>query len=97
MKTILAQIRAEDYYYCKEEAEESVPTFIEEAIADSIVLGELTNGEVIQKMFPQMTVVEELTYAIVVKFYKDGFCLQFDLAWWNRTWGGVNSDCSTID
>lgn len=94
MKTILAQIRTEDYYYCKEEAEESVPTFIEEAIADSVVLDELTNGEVLMKMFPGAKITEE-TYVVFMDIEECNH--PFDKAWWNSKWGGLNNDCSTID
>lgn len=88
--TLITQVRTEDYCYCKEEYEESVPTFIEEAIAEGVVLNHLTNGEVIMKMFPNNRV--DIVMGKVYFFTHDDEDEDFDefavfnFDWWNSRW-----------
>ena len=44
----------------------------------------LTNGEVIQKMFPEAKITEE---SYVVYAHIEECDHPFDKAWWNRKWG----------
>lgn len=44
----------------------------------------LTNGEVIQKMFPNAKITEE-TYVVFANIEECNH--PFDKAWWNRKWG----------
>lgn len=52
-------------------------------IKNSIGLSELTNGGVIATLFPEAKVEATFEHSIVIKLYEHGFCLQFDLDWWN--------------
>lgn len=49
-----------------------------------IVLDGLTNGEVIQKMFPDAKITEE-TYVVFMNIEECNH--PFDKAWWNAKWG----------
>lgn len=80
MKTYLVPITDE---LIKAMEKDEAPSFLHCATC----LDGLTNEEVIKLMFPNMCVEEELTYAIVVRFYKNGYCIQFDKSWWNARWG----------
>ena len=50
----------------------------------------LANGEVMQKMFPQMEIISANAYSVYVEMKE---CNQFnnivsfDVDWWNRKWG----------
>lgn len=57
---------------------------IDMAIKHGIVLDGLTNGEVIQKMFPNAKITEE-TYVVFANIEECNH--PFDKAWWNRKWG----------
>ena len=70
-------------------------------VRNGIVLDELTNGEVIQKMFPDATISFEeewdsydngdICHPYVETFVNVDFgygeVLGFSLEWWNRKWG----------
>lgn len=55
-----------------------------------IALDGLANGEVMQKMFPQMEIISANAYSVYVEMKE---CNQFnnivsfDVDWWNRKWG----------
>lgn len=54
------------------------------AIDSGIVFDGLTNGEIIQKMFPYAKITEE-SYVVFVNIEECNH--PFDKAWWNRKWG----------
>lgn len=88
-KKLLIEISNNEYYRCVEEAEESVPTDLEEAIANGIDVNELTNGQAFMTMFPDAEV--ELTkYHACVRVDKTSI-ITFDLKWWNAKRAGGNS------
>lgn len=87
--TLITQIRTEDYCYCKEEYEESVPTFVEEAIAEGVVLGHLTNGEVIKRILPEgdhTFVLKEDNQAVVNVYVGGVLIMRVDANWWDANW-----------
>jgi len=87
--TLITQVRTEDYCYCKEEYEESVPTFIEEAIAEGVVLDHLTNGEVIKRTLPEggHTFAQKVDGQPVIDVYVGGvLIMRVDYNWWNAKW-----------
>lgn len=90
-KKLLIEIGNNEYYRCVEEAEESVPTDLEEAVANGIVLDGLTNGEVIQKMFPKAEIVKKTKYDYVYWYvtigHECGSSWEINDDWWNRKWG----------
>ena len=64
-----------------------------EAVKDGIVLDGLTNGEVIQKMFPEALVTRHYigcdSIATISLHFKSitGYEMAFSESWWNRKWG----------
>ena len=56
------------------------------AIDKGIVLDGLTNGEVIQKMFPCYNVEVYPNVGYVLVFCED-FSITYPFDWWNRRWG----------
>lgn len=62
------------------------PNYIDNAIKNGIVLDNLTNGEVIKKMFPHCDIEIDEHKGYVRVFYEN-FYTTYPLAWWNRKWG----------
>lgn len=62
---------------------------VRNALKHGIVLDGLTNGEVMQKMFPQIEVrdSEVSDLHICVSFNPNEPWEWFDKDWWNRKWG----------
>ena len=85
MKRIV-DVSEEDYMYCLREEEEELATELESAIANSVALNGLTNGEMIKKMFPHYDIEIDEHKGYVRVFYED-FYTTYPLAWWNRKWG----------
>ena len=86
MKRIV-DVPEEDYMYCLREEEEELATELESAIANSVALNGLTNGEVIQKMFLDLK-PKVGAKNLEVYLDSDTECVGvYDFDWWNRKWG----------
>ena len=55
-------------------------------IAEGTPLDDLTNGEVMMKMFPNHTIFLTGNFVLIVD-KNDKTVGSFDLDWWNRKWG----------
>ena len=76
MAKVLIDIPEEDYKRC---------TIMASDIRNGIVLDGLTNGEIIQKMFPNAKVtIDGTTVCLKFEYYHE---IWFDLDWWNGKWG----------
>lgn len=73
---VLIDIPEEHYKRC---------TVMASTIRDGIVLDDLTNGEVIQKIFKVSDTSEGM--ATMFACTKDDDMLTADIGWWNRKWG----------
>ena len=64
---------------------------IDMAIKHGIILDNLTNGEVIQKMFPDAEIVKKTKYDYVYWYvtigHECGSSWEINDDWWNRKWG----------
>lgn len=86
MKRIV-DVPEEDYMYCLREEEEELATELESAIANSVALNGLTNGEVLMKMFPDATITQKNKYVVFLEIDRYGEPKLFDATWWNAKWG----------
>lgn len=65
-------------------SEKSEVLYSEMIILNGTPLADLTNGEVMMKMFPKAKITEE-TYVVFMNIEECNH--PFDKAWWNRKWG----------
>lgn len=93
MPKVLIDIDESDYRESKSAVEIGFCTDLQEAVVNGIVLDGLTNGEVIQKMFPEALVTRHYigcdSIATISLHFKSitGYEMAFSESWWNRKWG----------
>lgn len=90
---MLTDIDKSDYLYCLEEDNNEVSTSLEAAIANGVQLEDLTNGEVIMKLFPngKTTVLYDINNNQVVIVDMGTTTMLGEIViskeWWDAKWG----------